>query len=276
MGLVESGAVQLWLTPPLVKNDEERTSPWTTIALRTSAVDVTGVWYMDEAYASHKVKIRLDGLEYEFPKTGGVAVEFRNSVELEIQAVGLHSLVCRVYQYGVESRKPLGSGLKEGNSFWSKAAFVCRGLLRVGGGVSLHEWMLSNVSSYREFKPGRMDIVTSSAALLPTGGRNTLRMLEALGDAAITRYLARCCLERGVVVGQYQDLRSSLTSNVALPPLFVKNFEGMVRFAAGVNSSSGVGAKAYEAIVGAVDEELGDEGVVSFLVATGFAANAFD
>jgi len=212
------------------------------------------------------------------PRVGGLSIQFKGAVSVEVRAVGLASLACRVYQFQDESGVPLtdafirGTATTEGKYFWARAINACRGLLRVGGSLSLHEWMLLHVPCFQEFRPGRLELITSSAAMLPPEGRSRLRMLEALGDAAITRRLARVCLDRGDTAGEYQDVRSRSTSNTALAALFVNNFDGMVTFVAGVSPSSGVGAKALEAIVGALDEAYGDDAVATVLRVLGFTS----
>jgi len=135
---------------------------------------------------------------------------------------------------------------------------------KVGAGV-LQKW-LSSVE-VGDMPLDTVELISSSAALLPESGKRRLRSLEALGDAAISTCIAQDNYFRGESAQRYQDLRSRVTSNKVLAEVFCSSVpEGAVKFVGSVNPNTGVvGAKALESIFGAVWLHYGAEGVSKLL-----------
>ena len=140
--------------------------------------------------------------------------------------------------------------------------FMC-----VGGSSQLSEWLIEAIGEDGDIPLEDYVLIQSSAALLREDRKRRLRSLEALGDSAITLVLAQDNYARGESVQRFQDLRSRVTNNKVLSETFVSRIPaGFVSFAGGVDPNAGVtGAKALEAIFGAIWLKSGVSGVSKFL-----------
>lgn len=134
---------------------------------------------------------------------------------------------------------------------------------KVGGVEVMREWLL-NIGI--DLPQGDLQLISSTPALLPESGKHKYRMFEAVGDAVITLELSELIASQSGTVEEYQNRRSVVTSNVALARVFSEKFPGgAVDCAAGVDLRGKVGAKALEAVVGAVYLGVGKVGVHKLL-----------
>lgn len=125
-----------------------------------------------------------------------------------------------------------------------------------------------------KFPDGDLRLVGLSAALLDSDSKKRLKLLEAVGDNALSMAVASRCLARGLSAQTYQEARSVVTSNGKLAELFVKEgLDKFVSFAAGVVPSSKVGANSMEAFAGLIYADLGMSGVISFCTNSGLFLN---
>lgn len=120
-------------------------------------------------------------------------------------------------------------------------------------------------------------LVTHTAATVPDffeRGREKLRALAVLGDAALTLVLVERAVAVGKDVASAQSARSSLLSDVHLMAVFDKSkLRNFVTYAGGVNpAKSKTGATAFEAIAGLVYKYGGTSAVHTFVLAYGLAA----
>lgn len=121
--------------------------------------------------------------------------------------------------------------------------------------VQLMLGVLSRLSglSVDAFDHADAGLVVKTAAFHDAPAKTRLRMLEAVGDNALSMVVAQRCLGEGLSVQDYQTARSLLTSNVHLAGLFVKTgLVSNVQFAAGVPRDGKVGAGCFEAMLALV------------------------
>lgn len=109
----------------------------------------------------------------------------------------------------------------------------------------------------------RLTLLSKSAALLDTVDKRSMKVLEAVGDAALTLAIASKCSREFRTTQEYQTARSAITSNSTLSSAYVDNgLDKYVTFVAGVSPGQGnVGAYMLEAILGTLYEVHGIDSV---------------
>lgn len=116
-----------------------------------------------------------------------------------------------------------------------------------------------------QFDPDDVRVSSLSPALLAGKDKDRFRMLEAVGDCALSLAVAQRSLDLRLSAQRYQDARSHVTSTGVLSELFVESgLSQCVTFVAGVTPRGRVGAGGLEVCIGLVYRELGMSGVVVF------------
>lgn len=108
-----------------------------------------------------------------------------------------------------------------------------------------------------------LQLVSRSVGMLSGRDKDRFRLLELLGDSAITHSLVARVAAAGGSAQDAQEQRTAKTSNVTLSAAFVRNFNlRWFSYPAGVDPATGnVGAKFLEAVVGMVDTHFGNDKV---------------
>lgn len=111
--------------------------------------------------------------------------------------------------------------------------------------------------------PERLALLSKSAALLSSEQKREMKMLEGLGDAALTLAVAEKCVREKRTPQEYQNARSAVTANATLSKVYVASgLDKYVMFASGVSPGQGnVGAYALEALLGTFQQVFGCSGV---------------